>query len=97
MSTLPTIQDYLDAELRRQVVRLAEHLRHHADRIEHMSKTSLYRKNGSSRHVWLATDVLSELRALQGNAAMVEQIVTAASDAQHESDVPTPPESTVTD
>jgi len=74
-------------QVRRQAKRLAAHYRNSADRIERLSDSDLYLPDGTSRHMRMVTDILSELRAQVGNQTMVELLVEAGADAQREHDL----------
>lgn len=84
----PTVQEQLDRDYSRQIVRIADHLHSYADRIQTLSRRTAYDRNGRARHVSDATQVLNELRAMQGNMTMLEQLMIAAGDAQREADKP---------
>jgi hypothetical protein len=78
----------LDREYSRQISRIADHLRHFADDIERLAGRRPYDRDGRAQHVAKAINVLNEVRAMNGNMVMLEQLMVAANDAQREFDNP---------
>lgn len=76
------VQKSLDQQAARHIERLADHFADLAHRLRKRGPAQFYSAEGKPRHIALVADVLGDLRQWAGTAVMIEQLVTAARDAE---------------